>query len=142
VGLSLSTEIGYQRASFSGDTWTMELRPIIDKKIGKFYTSFNPTLDRSFHGPTKNDGWGFSPNVKFSYDVLKRVAFGMEYYGAYGHWNSFDALRDTEQMFVPAVDIDFGPRWEFNFGVGVGVTQATDHLLVKAILGYRFGTNN
>ena len=24
------------------------------------------------------------------------------------------------------------------FGVGVGVTQATDHLLVKAILGYRF----
>ena len=39
----------------------------------------------------------------------------------------------------PAVDIDFGKRWEFNFGVGIGVTQATDHLLIKTILGYRFG---
>ena len=32
---------------------------------------------------------------------------------------------------------DFGRNWEFNFGVGVGMTQATDHLLVKAIVGYR-----
>jgi hypothetical protein len=29
------------------------------------------------------------------------------------------------------------PKWEFNFGVGVGVTHGTDHLLVKMILGYR-----
>jgi hypothetical protein len=142
VGLSLSTEIGYQRPNFDGDTWTMELRPIIDKKIRKFYTSFNPTVDRSFHGPSKRQGWGFSPNVKFAYDVLKHAAFGLEYYGSYGPWSDWNTFRDTEQLFVPAVDIDFGPRWEFNFGVGVGVTPATDHLIVKAIVGYRFGMNN
>jgi hypothetical protein len=45
-------------------------------------------------------------------------------------------------MFIPAVDIDFGKNWEFNFGVGVGVTQATDHLIVKGILGYRFNNKN
>ena len=28
-------EIGYQRPNFSADTWTWEIRPIIDKKIGK-----------------------------------------------------------------------------------------------------------
>src|SRR6516162_8691256 len=43
VGLSISTEFGYQRAKMSPDTWTLELRPIIDKKIGKFYAGFNPT---------------------------------------------------------------------------------------------------
>ena len=32
VGLSLSTEIGYQQRSFSPDTWTIEIRPIIDKQ--------------------------------------------------------------------------------------------------------------
>ena len=31
VGVSLSTEIGYQRAVYSPDTWTWEIRPIIDK---------------------------------------------------------------------------------------------------------------
>lgn len=142
VGLSLSTEFGYQRAGFDPDTWSLELRPIIDKQIGKFYMGFNPTFEKSFHGPSKDNGFEFSPNVKFSYEVLKRAAFGLEYYGAYGHWSSWDSVRDTEQMFIPAVDIDFGKRWEFNFGVGMGVTQATDHLLIKAILGYRFGKMN
>ena len=31
---------------------------------------------------------------------------------------------------------------EFNFGVGIGATRGTDHLLVKMIVGYRFGKKN
>lgn len=139
VGLSLSMEFGYQRPNFSLDTWTWEIRPIVDKKIGKVYMAFNPTLEKSFHGPSRDVGYEFSPNVKVSYDLLKRVSFGLEYYGSLGPITGFDLLRDQQQQILPAVDIDFGKNWEFNFGVGVGVTQATDHLLVKAILGYRFG---
>lgn len=139
VGLSLSNEIGYQRPNFSGDTWTWEIRPIVDKKLGRWYASFNPTLDRSFHGPEASHGFGFSPNLKVSYDVTKRVAAGLEYYGSYGPVFGWDPLREQQQMFLPAVDVDFGPRWEFNLGVGWGVTQATDRLLIKMIVGYRFG---
>jgi hypothetical protein len=139
VGLSLSQEIGYQRPGFDLDTWTWELRPIVDKTVGKLYVSFNPTMEKSFHGPGKNLGFQFSPNLKVAYDVHKRIALGMEYYGAYGPWKSWDPLRETEQMFLPAIDVDFGPRWEFNFGVGIGSTQATDHLLIKCIVGYRLG---
>ena len=138
VGLSISNEIGWQRPSFSLDTWTWEIRPIVDKKIGKLYLAFNPTVDRSLHGPESKRGFQFSPNVKFGYDVTRKVAMGIEYYGAVGPLTGFDPVRDQQQQFIPAVDIDFGKNWEFNFGVGVGVTQATDHLLVKAILGYRF----
>lgn len=142
VGVSISNEIGWQRPNFSLDTWTWEIRPIVDKKIDKWYLAFNPTFDKSFHGPSKNNGYEFSPNVKFSYDVTKKVAVGVEYYGAYGPVTGFDPLRDQQQQILPAVDVDFGKNWEFNFGVGVGVTQATDHLLIKAILGYRFNSHN
>jgi hypothetical protein len=138
VGLSISNEIGWQRPNFSPDTWTWEIRPIVDKKIGKLYWSFNPTFDKSFHGPSRDIGYEFSPNFKFSYDVTKKVAAGLEYYGSYGPVTGFDPLRDQFQQILPAVDIDFGKNWEFNFGVGVGVTQATERLLIKAILGYRF----
>jgi len=141
VGLSLSTEFGYQRPNFDSDTWTWEIRPIIDKQIGRLYLAFNPTFEKSFHGPNKDAGYEFSPNIKFAYDVHRKVAVGLEYYGAYGPAFSWDRPRDTEQMFLPAIDVDFGKNWEFNFGVGVGVTQATDHLLIKAILGYRFNNN-
>jgi hypothetical protein len=138
VGLSLSMEVGYQRASFSADTWTWEIRPIVDKKLGKWYLCANPVLARSFHGPSVPGGLDFAPNLKFSYDVTKRVAAGVEYYGDYGPLTNFDPLREQQQNILPAVDVDFGDKWEFNFGVGVGVTSATDHLLIKAILGYRF----
>lgn len=40
VGVSISNEIGYQRAAFSPDTWTWEIRPIVDKTIGPWYFSF------------------------------------------------------------------------------------------------------
>ena len=138
VGVSLSTEIGYQRAAFSPDTWTWEIRPILAKKIGPWYLSFNPALDRSFHGPGVNQGVAFSPNVKVSYDFTKKIAGGFEYYASYGSLTGFDALRDQQQQFFPSIDIDFAPQWEFNFGVGVGTTRSTDHLIVKVIVGRRF----
>jgi hypothetical protein len=36
------------------------------------------------------------------------------------------------------IDLNVSPKWEFNFGVGVGLTGSTEHLIVKMILGYRF----
>jgi hypothetical protein len=138
VGVSLSNEVGYQRRKFSTDTWTWEIRPIVDRKIGRWYLSFNPALDRSWHGESVHRGVEFSPNAKVSFDFTKRVAGGFEYYGAIGPLHDFDPLREQQQQLFPSLDIDFGPQWEFNFGVGVGMTSSTDHLIVKCILGRRF----
>ena len=138
VGASLSLEFGYQRAAYSPDTWTLEIRPIVDKKIGPWYLSFNPTLDRSFHGPGVNQGVVFSPNVKFSYDLTKKIAAGLEYYGSVGPITGFIPAHDQQHQFFPTIDVDFGPQWEFNFGVGIGATGSTDHLIVKCIIGRRF----
>jgi hypothetical protein len=138
VGLSLSNEVGYQRASFSQDTWTWEMRPIVDKKLGPWYLAFNPTLDKALHGPNVSRGFEFSPNVKVSYDFSKVVSAGLEYYGAVGPIGSFDPVAEQQQQFFPSIDLNVSPQWEINFGVGVGVTRSTDHLIVKAIIGRRF----
>jgi Putative MetA-pathway of phenol degradation len=138
VGVSLSMEIGYQRPLFSRDTWTWEIRPIVDKQLGPWYLSFNPSLERSWHGPAVSQGVEFSPNFKASYQINKRVAAGLEYYGSLGNIIGFDPVAEQQQQIVPALDLDLGPDWEFNFGVGVGFTRRTDHLLIKMILGRRF----
>jgi Putative MetA-pathway of phenol degradation len=137
VGASLSLEFGYQRHAYSADTWTLEVRPIVDKQVGRWYLSFNPTLDRSFHGPGVPQGLVFSPNFKAGYDITKKINAGIEYYGSLGPITGFDPLREQQQQIVPAVDLNLSPNWEFNFGVGVGMTGGTDHLLVKVILGRR-----
>jgi hypothetical protein len=138
VGVSLSTEIGYQRPIFSSDTWTWEIRPIVDKQLGKFYLGFNPALERSFHGPSVHQGVGFSPAFKLGYNFTRKLSGGFEYYGSDGSITGFDPFYLQQQQFFPSIDYDFGPNWEFNFGVGIGVTQSTDHLLIKMIIGRRF----
>lgn len=138
VGISVSNEIGYQRPNFSEDTWSWEIRPIIDKELKGWYLAFNPTFERAIHGPNVSRGFEFSPNFKVSYDVTKKVAVGLEYYGGLGPVTGFDPVHDQQQQIIPAIDLNLSPEWEFNFGVGVGMTAGTDHLLVKMIIGRRF----
>jgi hypothetical protein len=138
VGVSLSTEIGYQRRVFSTDTWTWEIRPIVDKQAGRWYFAVNPALERSFHGQSVHEGVGFSPNAKISFDFNKYISGGLEYYASYGSLRGFDSLHNQQQQFFPAVDLNVSPNWEINFGVGVGPTASTDHWIVKAIVGRRF----
>jgi hypothetical protein len=138
VGLSLSQEFGYTQRKFTADTWTYELRPIIDKTIGPWYLGFNPTFGRSLHGPSVGQGWIFSPNVKVSYDFTKKIAGGIEYYGATGPATEFDPISQQQHQIFPTIDLNVSPKWEFNFGVGWGLTPATDHLIVKCIVGRRF----
>jgi hypothetical protein len=138
VGVSISQEIGYQRRKFAEDTWDYELRPIIDKKIGPWYFDFNPAFDRSLHGLNVGKGWEFSPNVKVSYDFTKKITGGLEYYGGLGPVSNFDPIDQQSQQIFPTIDLNLSPDWEFNFGVGVDVTNSSDHLIVKCIVGRRF----
>ncbi len=138
VGVSLSTEIGYQRAAYSPDTWTWEIRPIIDKSINRWYFALNPALERTWHGPDVNQGLGFSPAVKVGYDFSKAVSGGVEYYADYGRLGSFSSLHNQQQQMFLVTDLNVSPKWEINIGVGVGATASTDHWIIKGILGRHF----
>ena len=138
VGVSLSTEIGYQRAVYSPDTWTWEIRPIIDKTAGRWYFAVNPALERTLHGPDVKQGLGFSPGVKVSYDFTRVVSGGIEYYADYGQLGDFYSLHNQQQQIFVVTDLNVSPKWEINIGVGVGPTAATDHWIIKGILGRHF----
>jgi len=138
VGLSLSTEVGYQRQLFSENTWTCEIRPIIDKQWGPWYISLNPSFERALHGPGSSQGFEFSPSAKLSYDLTPQVALGVEYYSSLGQVTHFSRFADQQHQIIPVIDLNLSPKWEFNFGVGVGLNGSTDDLIAKLILGRRF----
>jgi hypothetical protein len=137
VGVSLSTEFGWVSPRFSEDTWSWEIRPIIDKQAGRWYLSLNPTLEKSFHGANSARGFQFAPNVNVKYDVTPKIAAGIEYYGGLGPLSHFDPRSSQTHQIFPSVDLNLGPDWEFNAGVGFGLTRSTDRLLVKVIVGRR-----
>ena len=138
VGASLSMEFGYQRRVYSSDTWTLELRPIIDKQLGRWYLATNLAVDRSFHGTSVPMGVTFAPAGKVGYDFTKVISGGFEYYADYGDIVAPDTLHNQQQQLFAVTDLNVSPQWEINFGVGLGPTAGTDHLIVKGILGRHF----
>jgi hypothetical protein len=138
VGVSLSLEAGYQKREYDEDDWSLEIRPIVDKQLGPLYLSFNPTFDKSFHGLNKNQGYVFSPNLKAAYNVTKVAAAGFEYYGSLGPLDHVETYQNQQHQLFAAIDLDWSPDWELNFGYGWGFTRSTDNAICKVILGYRF----
>lgn len=138
VGVSISFEFGFQKAQYSANTATLEIRPIFDKKIDKWYIAFNPTMDQSFKGPDQHRGLIYSPNLKGSYDVTKIVSLGLEYYGSTGPVFHLDPYQQQEHQLFAAIDLNNIPNWEFNGGIGFGFTDSTDKGIFKIIIGRRF----
>ena len=80
------------------------------RRLGPWYWSFNPALDKSFYGPSVNQGVGFSPRLKVSYDITKKIAGGFEYYGAIGPATEFDpATRSAAAILSDHRCECFGP---------------------------------
>jgi hypothetical protein len=137
VGVSLSTEIGYVRARYAEDTWSWELRPIVDKTLGRWYLAFNPALEKSLHGGNAGRGFEFAPALNVKFDVTPKVATGIEYYAALGPLAHLDPSGAQSHQIYPSIDLNLSPDWEFNAGVGYGLTKASDRVIVKFIVGRR-----
>lgn len=137
VGVSLSTEAGFQKLQYSEDDWSLEIRPIVDKSLNKIYLAFNPTVEKSLHGPNTREGFIFSPNIKTSYDVTPKWALGFEYYGSIGQLTHFSPLKQQQHQVFLAADANLSPDWELNFGYGHAFTKNADNSILKLIVGYR-----
>lgn len=134
---SLSTELGFNKHQFEPNTITLELRPIIEKEVGRFYFSTNPTFSKAFRGPDSGRGFEFEPGVKVSWHLTKVLEPGLEYYGGTGFLTRPDPSPEQRHMIFPTLDLDVSEDWEFNFGIGRGLTGASEHWIVKIIIGRR-----
>lgn len=137
VGLSLSTEFGYQSQEYSTDTWSLEIRPIIDKQINKLYLCLNPTFGVSIKSVDKPSAPTFEPNIKTSYAFFKNASIGLEYYGSLGAVTQFDPLQDQTHAIFLVYDLMNSKNWELNIGPGLGLTKATDGFVFKVLVGRR-----
>ncbi len=136
VGASLSTEFGFQNKNYSSDTWSIEIRPILDKQFKNFYIAFNPTLGIGLKGVNKDHTPNFEPNLKTSY-TFNKVALGLEYYGDLGQLGQIPSISQQGHALFIVADLYFDPKWEVNFGPGFGLTNATDGFVFKLLMGRR-----
>ena len=135
--LGVNLELSYLPPTYDHDRWGSEIRPIVAWHDDNWLFAFNPILDQSLAGSDAAQGPSFQPAAKLARTVGP-VALGLEYYATLGPFSAILPWREEEQQIFEVVDLVAVDRLELNLGIGEGLTQASEGIVVKAIVGYTF----
>ncbi|HTP12242.1 MAG TPA: transporter [Bacteroidota bacterium] len=139
VGLSLSAEIGFPQLQYEPNHVTLEIRPIIDKTVGRWKFDINPIVTFAFNGPEAGEGMGLEPEGMIAYDVTpERLRLMVEYYTALGPAHQILPTRQEVHMLYPKVEYAFTPFFVVNAGFGKGLTDASDSFTWALRLTFNF----
>jgi hypothetical protein len=134
--LGVNNELSRLTKKFSESPWSDEVRFIGGYRAGSWLIGVNPIL-----GWALSEGYRGSPEVtlawKAVHDVAKGIAVGAEYYNGMGTLANRLPHDEQERTLYLVTDIE-RKSWSLNFGVGYGLTPATDKWTVKAIIGFGF----
>jgi hypothetical protein len=139
VAVSLSGEVGFPRETYEENSATLEIRPIIEKKLGRWQLDFNPVVGRALSGPGTSEGWDFEPGARIGYECNRRLDISLEYYGAVGPIGQWLPGHEQVHQFYPGGDVKLSENLVWNFGVGFGATEAGNRLVYKSRIGWLFG---
>jgi hypothetical protein len=119
---------------FSQTRFALEIRPIVGVRSADYEFIVNPIVDIGFG---KNGEADFAPAARLARKVAQDTFVGLEYYADFGKIGNFAGLADQQHTLFAVTDFKLGV-FDVNFGVGYGLTPASDRLVIKTIIGYAF----
>jgi hypothetical protein len=133
----INLELSQLKSQFSQSAQSFEMRNIIGWKNSQWLVAFNPIF-----------GWDLSPGfrhhspeltlaTKVSRSFSDSVAFGVEYYNGRGRLNETLASGQQDKTLYMVMDYE-GKPFNFNVGVGKGLTNASDTWTLKGIIDVPF----
>jgi hypothetical protein len=138
IGLALNVELSVVPARYEANVLGSELRPIIDVRWKRLYASLNPIIDIDLRGAIAGRPQ-LQPAAKLAVAAGYGLAFGLEYYGAYGPVTGFYGVGEQTHRLFAVIDLvhEISARLGFdvNFGVGYNLADNGDRWVVKAIVG-------
>jgi hypothetical protein len=126
----VNLEFSYNTAHWSQNRHTQEIRPIIGWHLGPLDVIVNPILDNSYKGFAELD---FAPATRVAYNFNKTWTVAAEEYDDFGPLREFYASTQQQHQLFAVLDYN-GKLWTVEGGVGLGLTNATDKVVLKLIL--------
>lgn len=125
---------GYKRSE------EIELKVILEKDIKFHQIILNPTFEKKISGLDVTEGVEFVLNGGYYYRGNLIFQPGLEFYMKMGEIYDLDPFQEQKNYIFPAFDLFFGKKQQFRWhaGVGLGLTDPTDNLVVKSILSWEF----
>lgn len=128
-----NVEVGYVPLRVSEDRYAAELRWILGYRNGPWLFAVNPIFGFALSGPNKSSTPDLDLNFKVAREINDEWSVGIEHYAGFGRINKMPNSSQQDQVFYFVVDYErkgFG----VNFGIGRGLTNASDDWVVKAIV--------
>ena len=143
--LGLNIEVGRVPHGVEQSGWANEFRPIIAWTDGVWLVDVNPIFGYALTGAAAFKP-EFEPCAKLAWNTQHGFAVGAEYYSGLGLISEgFSTLRDQEHIvfatfdLAEAKDAHSESNWEFNAGIGRGLTSGTAATWeIKTIVGKGF----
>jgi len=135
--LGLNLEVGYLPPAFDHDRWGSEVRPILAWHDAEWLFVLNPILDQPLAGTDASQGPSFQPAFKLA-RTAGPIALGIEYYATLGPLTAIEPWQHQQQQIFEVVDLVSVDHLELNMGVGEGLTQDSQGVVLKMIVGYEF----
>jgi hypothetical protein len=132
----MNFELSFNARRWDASRITSEVRPILGWHFKPVDVFFNPILDTSY------DGFGnlvFAPSARVAYNLSSRWLAGVEEYADLGPLHKFHPWREQSHQLYGIVGRS-GPPFDFEAGLGFGLTHASDKLTIKLILSRDLGT--
>jgi hypothetical protein len=127
-------EFSNSTPKFSQTRFGMEIRPIIGVRNADYEFIVNPIVDIGFGKYGQAD---FAPAARVARKLGPDLFVGLEYYADFGEIGNFAKLADQQHTLFAVTDFKLGV-FDVNFGVGYGLTPASDRIVIKTIVGYAF----
>jgi hypothetical protein len=127
-------EFSNETPPFAQTRFALEIRPIIGIRKSDYEFIVNPIVDVGFGKYGEAD---FAPAARVARKVGQDLWAGLEYYSNFGKIGDFPKFSDQQHTLFAVTDFKLGV-FNVDFGVGYGLTRASDRWVVKTIIGYAF----
>ena len=133
VNLGWYVELEWRRTpQFDENQLELELRPIVEKDVGRFSIIANPKFEKAiFVGPDKNKGFEFGYAGAVYYRWTRSLSPGVEVYGATGNIDDTPPLHTQQHYVFPVIWGELPHRVRYNIGPGFGLARGSDRVIVK-----------
>jgi len=133
----INVELSQVKQQFSQSAQSVEMRNILGWKNNQWLVAVNPIFGWDVSPGYTHHSPEFTLATKVARSVTESVALGFEYYNGRGRIN--DTLASSLQDKTVFLVMDYeGKPFNFNFGVGKGITSASDTWTIKGIVDVPF----
>ncbi|MDB5928118.1 MAG: hypothetical protein JWN13_7054 [Betaproteobacteria bacterium] len=132
----MNLEIGKSSRRVGEVPWNAQLKGIYGYRSGPWTVAFNTNFDWSLSG-SPNSPVAFEFDTKVAYETPHGFQLGFESYNELGPVRHLGHIGDLSQTLYAVIDSEIR-KVDVNFGIGRGLTPASDRWVMKLVVGIQY----